>query len=88
VDTKAQIAREWLRHPGARLAKQTLRRAYIKAGKEYDQAKNERELMFIQVKRQVLSQVIPELLDHMTYDPQAREDTKRFSWRRMLGMKR
>ena len=88
VNTKAQIARDWLKHPGAKIARRAIRRAYISAGKEYDTAKTERELMFIQVKRQVLSKVIPELLDHLTYEPEGRDDTKRFNWRRMFGIRK
>lgn len=83
MDSKAQIVKDWLRHPGARVVKQAIRRSAIKALKEYDSATSEKELMFIQIKRQILTQVIPEMLDQLTYE----KEKGYFNWRKMFGMK-
>ena len=83
MDSKAQIVKDWLRHPGARIVKQAIRRSAIKALKEYDAASNEKELMFIQIKRQILTQVIPEMLDQLTYE----KEKGYFNWRKMFGIK-
>lgn len=82
MDSKAQIVRDWLRHPGARIVKQTLRRSAIKALKEYDSATSEKELIFIQTKRDILTRVIPEMLDQLTYE----KEKGFFNWRKMLGI--
>lgn len=83
MDSKATIVKDWLRHPGARIVKQAIRRSAIKAMKEYDSASNEKELIFIQVKRQILTQVIPEMLDQLTYE----KEKGYFNWRKMFGIK-
>jgi hypothetical protein len=83
---EAQIMRDWLRHPGARIAKRHLKRAAATAMREYDKASTEKELMFIQTKRQIFNDVLPQLLDSLTYDEDAAtKENRRFNWRRLLG---
>lgn len=82
MQSDADLIRDWLRHPAAKLVAKKFRKAAKDALRKYDSCADEKELYRLQITRKVLLNTIPDLLDGMTHKP----EEKPFGWRRFLGL--